>query len=75
MDFSKTFDLVSNEILLEMLSALGFDGCLKSCEKGLLQGRLMSVSVAGKLGQEVEISSRIPQGSVLEPLPFLLSIE
>ena len=57
LDFSKAFDLVCHEVLLEKSVALGFDSCLRSWVRGFLQCRYMSVSVAGKLSQEVEVSS------------------
>jgi len=57
LDVSKAFDLVCHEVLLGKLVALGFDSCLISWVRGFLQGRFMSVSVAGKLSQEVEVFS------------------
>ena len=52
LDFYKAFDLVCHEILLGKLVVLGF-----------IQGRLMRVSAAGKLCQEVEISSGVSPGT------------
>ena len=60
LEFSKAFDLVFHEILVEKLVAHGFDSCLISLVKGYHRGCLMSVSVAKKLSQEVKISSGIP---------------
>ena len=51
-----------------------FDSCLIIRVRRFLQGRLMSVSLAGKLSQEVESSSGVPQGSVLGPLLSLLYV-
>ena len=53
LDFSKVFYLVCHEILLEKLISLGFNSCLISSVKRFLQGHLMSVSVAGKLSEEM----------------------
>ena len=65
LNFSKAFDLVCHEILLENLVALGIDSCLMRWAREFSQGRHMNVSVAGKLSQEVEISSGVPLGSLL----------
>ena len=65
LDFSKAFHLVCYEILLEKSVALGLYSYLKSLIRGFLQVHPISVFVAEKLSPEVEISSWIPQGSVL----------
>ena len=70
LDFSRAFDLVCHEVLLEKLPAHGFDSCLISWVRGFLQSRPMNVFVAGKLNQEVEVSTGVPQGSVLGPWFF-----
>ena len=49
LDFSKGFDLVCHEILMEKLVALGIESCSIIWVKGFLQGRLMSVTASGKL--------------------------
>ena len=68
LHFFKAFERGCHEILLEKLVTLGFDCCLI---RRFLQGRLMSVAVAGELSQEVEISSGVPQVLVSGTLLFL----
>ena len=66
LDFSKAFDLVCHAVLLEKLVALVSDSCLINWVREILQSCLLSVSVAGQLSQEVEVS----QGSVQGPCYF-----
>ena len=72
LGYFKAFDLVCLSILQGKLVALGFYSCIISCTRGFLQDRLMSLSVAKKMSQEVEISSWVPQGLVLGSLLFLI---
>ena len=74
LDFSKAFDLVSHQILLEKLAALGFDEHVMGWIRDFMTGRSMSVLVAGEESQEEEVTSGVPQGSVLGPLLFLVYV-
>ena len=72
LDFTKALELVCHDAQLEKLVALGFESCLISLVRGFLQGRFMSVSVAGMLSQEVKVSLVVPQELLLGPLLCLI---
>ncbi len=72
LDFAKAFASVNYRFLVAKLESFGL------CEKVVrwirfyLTGRTYKVQVANALSQETSIKSRVPQGSVIGPLLFLL---
>ena len=73
-DFSKAFDTVCHDILLDKLCLLGITGKLLDWIREFLRSRVMNVLVDGKLSRPCEVVSGVPQGSVLGPLLFLFYI-
>ena len=74
LDFSKAFDLVSHQLLMDKLSLLGFDRCILDWIRDFLSGRSMSVLVCGERSSQCPVTSGVPQGSVLGPLLFLVYV-
>lgn len=73
-DFSKAFDSVPHARLLSKLQAYGIDGQLLNWFNSFLTGRRQRVRINSGLSSWAQVSSGVPQGSVLGPLMFALYI-
>ena len=74
MDFSKAFDVVSHQQLIDKLDYYGICGNRKVWLTNWLTCREQTVVVGGVSSSPVHVSSGAPQGTVLGPLMFLLYI-
>lgn len=73
-DFKKCFDKVDHELLLQKISYNGIRGNLLRWFSSYISGRLQTVVVNGYKSETVNISSGVPQGSILGPLLFILYV-
>ena len=74
LDISKAFDRVWHKALLAKLPTYGFSTPLCNLISSYLSNRSISVVVDGATSSTFQISSGVPQGSVLSPTLFLLFI-
>ena len=74
LDFSKAFNKVDFLVTLRKLSQLGVQGTLHAGLASFLTDRVQSVIVDGISSHTCQVTSGVPQGSVLEPLLFLILI-
>ena len=74
LDFSKAFDKVPHDMLLTKLAHAGITGSTRRWIRHWLKGRKQHVVIDGEMSEPCDVSSGVPQGSVLGPLLFLIFI-
>jgi hypothetical protein len=74
LDFSKAFDTVNHNILLEKLNRYGVRGVSNDWVRSYLDKRSQFCTYDGTKSETKFISCGVPQGSILGPLLFLIYI-
>ena len=74
LDFTKAFDKIPHKRLIHKLKYYGITGPISSWIKSFLAERTQQVVINGTASIPIQVTSGVPQGTVLRPLFFLLYI-
>ena len=74
LDFCKAFDKVPHQRLLLKLNQFGIKGNILRWIESFLTSRTQQVVLEGATFNQVHVTSGVPHGTVLGPLPFLIYI-
>ena len=75
LDLSKAFDSHPHDLIVNCLLCVGVCGILHSWFVSFLANRKQRVVLDGFSSDTVKVTSGVPQGSILGPLLFILSVD
>jgi len=70
VDFTKAFDTINHNLLLNKLEVAGIRGNALLWFKSYLKNRTHYVEIGNKKSEGIKIDKGVPQGSILGPLLF-----
>ena len=74
LDFQKAFDTANHKVLIDKLHLYGVRGVTLSWFESYLTNRIQQTIVNDTISDRIEVTHRVPQGSVPGSLLFLIYI-